>query len=64
VDDTTYRITRRGKFKLLLKDRRIRTLPRVLHNPELARNYLIYVSKMNDVGVHIVFEKETWLKIT
>jgi hypothetical protein len=36
----------------------IRTLPSVLHIPGLARN-LISVSKMDDVGVKTVFEKET-----
>jgi hypothetical protein len=39
-------------------DGRIRTLPGVLHIPRLARN-LIYVSKMDDAGVKIMFEKET-----
>jgi hypothetical protein len=42
----------------MLKDGRIRTLPRVLHILELARN-LIFISNMSDAGVHIVFEKET-----
>ena len=34
-----------GRFKLKLKDGRIRTLPRVLHIPNLERN-LIYVIKL------------------
>jgi hypothetical protein len=37
---------------------RIRTLPDVLHIPGLAIN-LIFVSKMDDVGVKTIFEKET-----
>jgi hypothetical protein len=37
---------------------RIRTLPGVFHILGLAKN-LIYVSKMDDVEVKIVFEKET-----
>ena len=42
-----------GIFKLKLKDGRIRTLPRVLHIPNLARN-LISVEKMNVAGVKSV----------
>jgi hypothetical protein len=38
---------------------RIRTLSSVLHIPGLAKN-LIYVRKMDDAGVKIVFEKETY----
>jgi hypothetical protein len=45
-------------FKLLLKDGRIITLLGVQHIPDLTRN-LISVSKMSDVGVHTLFEKET-----
>jgi hypothetical protein len=37
----------------------IRTLPSVLHIPGLTSN-LIYVSKMDDTGVKILFEKETY----
>jgi hypothetical protein len=43
---------------LRLIDGRIRTLPGVLHIPGLARN-LIFVRKMDDAGVKIIFEKET-----
>jgi hypothetical protein len=39
-------------------DERIRTLPGVLHIPGLAKN-LIFVRKMDDVGVKIMFENET-----
>ena len=46
-----------GRVKLLLNDGRIRTLLGVLHILGLARN-LISVSKMADVGVKIVFEKD------
>jgi hypothetical protein len=58
-DDSTTRITSRGKFKLRLIDGRIRTLPGVLHIPRLAIN-LIYVRKMDDAGVKTIFEKETY----
>jgi hypothetical protein len=58
VDDSTTRIIGRGKVKLRLIYGRIRTLSGVLHIPGLARN-LIYVSKMDDVGVKTIFEKET-----
>jgi hypothetical protein len=40
-------------------DGRIRTLLGVLHIPGLARN-LIYVSKMDDAKVKIVFQKEKY----
>jgi hypothetical protein len=40
-------------------DERIRKLPGVLHNPELAKN-LIYVNKTDDARVKTVFEKETF----
>jgi hypothetical protein len=43
---------------LRLIDGRIRKLPRVLHIPGLAKNY-IYVIKMDDAGVKTIFEKET-----
>jgi hypothetical protein len=48
----------RGRVKLLLKDGRIRTLPRVLHIPKLARS-IISVSKLDDAGVDIVFGENT-----
>jgi hypothetical protein len=57
-DDSTTRIIGRGKVKLRLIDGRIRTLPGVLHILGLARNF-IFVSKMDDVGVKKIFEKET-----
>jgi hypothetical protein len=56
-DDSTTRIIGRGKFKLRLIDGRIRTLPSVLHIPELVRN-LIFVRKMDDARVKTIFEKE------
>jgi hypothetical protein len=37
---------------------RIRTLPSVMQIPRLASNFS-FVSKMDNVGVKIVFEKET-----
>ena len=57
-DDRKARIIGRRKFKLKLQGGRIRTLPGVLHIPTLAKN-LISVSKMDDAGVKIVFEKDT-----
>lgn len=57
-DDSTNRTTGCGKVKLLLKDGRIRTLLKVLDVPYLARN-LIYIRKLSDAGVQIMFEKET-----
>ena len=56
-DDRKVRIVRHGKFKLKLQGGRIRTLLGVLHIPALARN-LISVSKIDDAGVNIVFEKD------
>jgi hypothetical protein len=46
-----------GRVKLLLNGGRIKTLPSMLHIPSLARN-LIFVSKIADVGVKTVFEKD------
>jgi hypothetical protein len=57
-DDSIAKILGRGWVNLLLNDGRIRTLPGVLHIPKLARS-LISVSKLSDVGVKIVFEKNT-----
>jgi hypothetical protein len=58
ADDSTKKVLGRGRVKLFLKDGRIRTLPRVLHIPKLARS-LIYISKMDDIGVDTVFGKNT-----
>jgi hypothetical protein len=57
-NDSTTRIIGKGRVKLRFIDGRIRTLPGVLHIPGMARN-LIYVSKMEDVGVKTIFEKGT-----
>eukprot|EP00253_Pinus_taeda_P006275 PITA_06275 len=57
-DDRKARIVGCGKVKLKLQGGRVRTLPCVLHIPVLARN-LISVSKLDDGGVKIVFEKDT-----
>eukprot|EP00253_Pinus_taeda_P021557 PITA_21557 len=57
-DDRKARIVGRGKVKLKLQGGRVRTLPGVLHIPVLARN-MISVSKLDDVGVKTVFEKDT-----
>ena len=58
-DDRKARIIGRRKVKLMLQGGRVRTLPSVLHIPILARN-LFSVSKLDDAGVKIVFEKDTW----
>jgi hypothetical protein len=55
-DDSIEKIMGHGRDKLLLKYGRIRTLPRVLHIPKLARS-LISVSKLDDVGVDTVLGK-------
>jgi hypothetical protein len=57
-DDSTTKIMGCGRVKLLRKYGRIRTLPGVLYIPKLARN-IIFVSKLDDVGVDIVFGKDT-----
>jgi len=44
---------------LNIMDVRIRTLPGVLNIPRLDRN-LIFVNKMDNVGVKTMFEKETY----
>jgi hypothetical protein len=57
-DDSTAKIIRHGRVKLLLKYGRIRTLPGVLHIPKLAKS-LIYVRKLDDVGVDTIFGNNT-----
>ena len=57
-DDNKARIIGHGKVKLKLQGGRVRTHPIVLHIPALARN-LISLSKLDDAGVKIVFEKDT-----
>ena len=52
-DNSPASIIGRGRVKLKLKDGRIRTLPGVLHIPNLARN-LISVEKMDVAGVNIM----------
>jgi hypothetical protein len=56
--ELTTKIMGHGRVQLLLKDGRIRTLPGVLHIPNLARS-LIYVSKLDDVGVDDLLGKGT-----
>lgn len=41
----------------MLKDRKARTFPSVLHILGMDRT-LIYIRKISDVGVNIIFEKE------
>jgi hypothetical protein len=57
-DDLKTRIMRHGRVKLLLKDGRIITLPRVLHIPKLVGS-LISVRKLDDEGVDTVLGKGT-----
>jgi len=56
-DDKKARIIGHRKFKLKFQGGRIRTFLGVLHIPTLARN-LIFVSKLDDVGVKTMFEKD------
>jgi hypothetical protein len=58
-DDSTTKIMGCERVKLLLKDGRIRTLPRVLHIQNLPRS-LIYVNKLDDAGVDTLLGKDTW----
>lgn len=60
--DSTSKIIGHGRVILLLKDERIKTLFKVLHIPELARN-LIYVCKMSDASARIVSAKETYTMV-
>jgi len=57
-DDMTAKIVGHEKVKFNLQGERIRTMLVVLHIPTLARN-LIFVSKLDDAGVKIVFKKDT-----
>ena len=57
-DDRKDRIVGHGKVKLKSQGGRVTTLPNVLHILALAGN-LISISKLDDVGVKIVFEKDT-----
>ena len=52
-DDSPTSIIGCGRVKIKLKDGRIRTLPRVLHIPNLSRN-LIPVRNMDVAGVKTV----------
>eukprot|EP00253_Pinus_taeda_P009533 PITA_09533 len=56
-DDRKARIVGRGKVKLKLQGGRIRTLMGALHIPALDIN-LISVSKLDDGGIKIEFEKD------
>ena len=56
-DDSPKKIIGCGRVNLLLNDGRIKILPGVLHIPGMAIN-LISISKMVDIGVKTVFEKD------
>ena len=56
-DDRKARIIGHGKVNLKLQGGRVKTLLGVLHILALARN-LISVSKLDDAGVKIMFEKD------
>jgi hypothetical protein len=58
-DELTKKIMGHGRVKLLLKYGRIRTLPRVLHIPKLARS-LISISKLDDAGADTLLGKGTF----
>lgn len=57
-DDSMTRIVGRGRVQLLLNDGRIRTHPGVLYILGLTRN-LMFVSKMGDARLQMIFEKDT-----
>jgi hypothetical protein len=57
-DESTTKIMGCGWVKLLLKYGRIRTLPRVLHIPKLARSPIL-ISKLDDAGVNTLFGNNT-----
>jgi hypothetical protein len=57
-DESTSKIIGQGNFKLKLMDGSIITLPGVLHILGLSKK-LTYVRKMSNLGIQIVFEKET-----
>eukprot|EP00253_Pinus_taeda_P023515 PITA_23515 len=61
-DDRKARIVGCRKVKLKLQGGRVRKLPSVLHIPALARN-MISISKLDDAGVEIVFEKDTCMMV-
>ena len=52
-DESTTKIMGCGRVKLLLKNGRIITLPRVLHIPNLVKS-LISVSKLDDMSRHFI----------
>jgi hypothetical protein len=58
-DNSTTKIFKRGRVRLILQDGRSRTLLGVLHIPSLERNW-IYVSKIGDAGVHTLFQKDSF----
>lgn len=58
-DDRKTRITGLRNFKLRLIKRRIRMLPCIFHIQRLAKN-LIFLSKMDEASVKIVFGKDTY----
>jgi len=62
-DDSTTRITWWGKFNLMLKGERVRTLPSGLHILGMDRT-IISINKMSDVGVTTMFERKRigWFK--
>jgi hypothetical protein len=57
-DESTKKIMGCGRVKLLPKDGRIRTLPRVFHIPNMSR-ILIYVSKLDEERVDTLLGKGT-----
>jgi len=58
-DDLTTKIMGCRRVNLLLKYGRIRTLPRVLHDPKIARS-LIYLRKLDDASVDNILGKDTY----
>ena len=56
LDELIDKIEIHERVKLLLKDRRIKTIPNALYILDLAKN-LIFVSKMSDDDFHTILKK-------
>lgn len=54
ADDSHLKIISHGRVKIIFSDGRVKGIDGVLDIPDLAQN-LLYVSKLNDVGVQVFF---------
>jgi hypothetical protein len=61
-DDSTTKIVRQGRVRLILWDGKSINIPDVLHIPGLARN-IISISNMSDAWVHTLFQKDLYKMI-